>query len=190
VNCTSPAQYFHVLRRQMRRTYRAPLVIFTPKSLLRLPVACSRVEDFTDGRFEHVIDDLRALQEPHAVRRLLLCSGKVYYDLVAERDQRCGDRPSDVAILRLEQLYPWPSTRLNELIREYPLAERVVWVQEEPANMGAWTFVRERLQDLLPRGAKLAYAGRVPSASTAVGSTRLHSLQQTALVAAAFDGLD
>jgi 2-oxoglutarate dehydrogenase E1 component len=190
VNCTNPAQYFHVLRRQMRRTYRAPLVIFTPKSLLRLPVACSRVEDFTDGRFEHVIDDLRALQEPHAVRRLLLCSGKVYYDLVAERDQRCGDRPSDVAILRLEQLYPWPSTRLNELIREYPLAERVVWVQEEPANMGAWTFVRERIQDLLPLGAKLAYAGRVPSASTAVGSTRLHSLQQTALVAAAFDGLD
>jgi 2-oxoglutarate dehydrogenase complex dehydrogenase (E1) component-like enzyme len=121
---------------------------------------------------------------------VLLCSGKVYYDLANERERRSQTGSSDVAILRLEQIYPWPSTRLGELIYQYPNTERVVWVQEEPANMGAWTFVRERIQDLLPEGAKLAYAGRVPSASTAVGSTRLHGLQQSALVEAAFDGLD
>ena len=190
VNCTTPAQYFHVLRRQMRRAYRAPLVIFTPKSLLRLPAAASSLDEFTRGHFQHVIDDDRVARDAQAVRRVLLCSGKVYYDLVNEREQRAKAGESDVAILRLEQLYPWPSTRLGELIGRYPGTERIVWVQEEPANMGAWTFVRERIQDLLPEGAKLAYAGRVPSASTAVGSTRLHVLQQTALVEAAFDGLD
>ncbi len=190
VNCTNPAQYFHVLRRQMRRTYRAPLVIFTPKSLLRLPAATSSIDDFSNGRFQHVIDDERAVHDAQAVRRVLLCSGKVYYDLVAEREKRSANGPSSVAILRLEQLYPWPSIRLNDLIAQYPRIERVVWVQEEPANMGAWTFVRERIQDLISPSAKLAYAGRVPSASTAVGSTRLHGLQQAALVQAAFDGLD
>ena len=190
VNCTTPAQYFHVLRRQMRRGYRAPLVIFTPKSLLRLPAATSKIEAFTSGRFEHILDDRLAGDRPDDVRRVLLCSGKVYYDLVSERERRFGDDAHQIAILRLEQIYPWPGERLQELISHYGRAERVYWVQEEPANMGPWTFVHERIQDLLPEGAKLAYAGRVPAASTAVGSTRIHRQEQSALVDASFSGLD
>lgn len=190
VNCTTPAQYFHVLRRQMRRAYRAPLVIFTPKSLLRLPIATSGIEDFTDGRFQHVIDDATAAPAKDAVRRVLVCSGKVYYDLVAEREKRSAEHSNDVAILRVEQLYPWPNLRLTELIAQYPGVQRVVWVQEEPANMGAWTFVRDRIQALLPEAVKLAYAGRIPAASTAVGSTRIHGKQQAALVQIAFGRSD
>jgi len=189
VNCTTPAQYFHVLRRQVRRRYRAPLVIFTPKSLLRLPVATSKIEDFTSGRFQHIVDDVEAADAPGDVRRVLICSGKVYYDLVAERGKRFGDDASQIAIARLEQIYPWPGEQLQSLIAKYGNAERVYWVQEEPANMGPWTFVRERIQDLLPKGGSLAYAGRVSSASTAVGSTRIHRQEQSALVDAAFADL-
>ncbi len=190
VNCTTPAQYFHVLRRQMRRGYRAPLVIFTPKSLLRLPAATSKIEDFTDKGFEQVIDDTPAHAVAEGVERVLLCSGKVYYDLMTERQKRWEGAPDKVAILRVEQLYPWPEERLQALLRQYSNAERVTWVQEEPANMGAWTFVRERIQGLLSAKAKLAYAGRQDSASTAVGSTRLHLKEQAALVESAFEGLD
>ncbi len=190
VNCTTPAQYFHVLRRQMLRLYRAPLVIFTPKSLLRLPVATSSIEDFTDGGFQLVMDDERAAPAPDRVRRVLLCSGKVYYDLVAEREKRFGDAGGDLAILRQEQLYPWPEERLAALFGKYANAERVVWVQEEPANMGGWTFVRERIWNLLPAETQLSYAGRGESASTAVGSTRIHRQEQAALVETAFAGLD
>ena len=189
VNCTTPAQLFHVLRRQMRRTYRAPLVIFTPKSLLRLPEAASSIEDFTEARFQRVIEDAIAIEQVKAVERVLICSGKVYYDLMAERKERFGENEGRVAILRLEQLYPWPDELLSEMISRYRNALRVVWVQEEPANMGAWTFVRERIQGFLPESAKLAYAGRAPSASTAVGSTRIHGQQQAALLEAAFEGL-
>jgi len=190
VNCTTPAQFFHVLRRQMCRTYRAPLVIFTPKSLLRLPEATSTIDDFTDSNFQRVIDDELANARKQDVHGVLLCSGKVYYDLAAERAKRFPDNPGSVAILRLEQIYPWPGELLGGLISQYENASRVVWVQEEPANMGAWTFVRERIQGLLRASAKLAYAGRAPSASTAAGSTRIHSKQQAALVDAAFEGLE
>ena len=189
VNCTTPAQLFHVLRRQMRRAYRAPLVIFTPKSLLRLPEATSKIEDFTDARFQRVIEDAIAVSSTDAVERVLICSGKVYYDLMAERKKRFEGSEGRVAILRLEQLYPWPDDILGEMIAQYKNALRVVWVQEEPANMGAWTFVRERIQGFLPELANLAYAGRAPSASTAVGSTRIHIKQQNALLEAAFEGL-
>jgi 2-oxoglutarate dehydrogenase E1 component len=189
VNCTTPAQLFHVLRRQMRRAYRAPLVIFTPKSLLRLPEATSTIEDFTDARFQRVIEDAIAVSSTDAVERVLICSGKVYYDLMAERKKRFEGSEGRVAILRLEQLYPWPDDILGEMIAQYKNALRVVWVQEEPANMGAWTFVRERIQGFLPELANLAYAGRAPSASTAVGSTRIHIKQQNALLEAAFEGL-
>jgi len=190
VNCTTPAQYFHVLRRQMRRGYRAPLVIFTPKSLLRLPAATSTIGDFTDARFQQVIDDAAACARADRVERVLLCSGKVYYDLMAERKTRWSEGPDPVAVLRLEQLYPWPEECLRSLLSQYPNARRVIWVQEEPANMGAWTFVRDRLQGLLPAQAELAYAGRKPSASTAVGSTRLHLKEQAGLVGEAYEGLD
>jgi len=189
-NCTTPAQYFHLLRRQMRRNYRAPLVVFTPKSLLRAPQAVSRPEDLARGRFQRVIDDARAAASPGAVRRVLLCSGKVYYDLLEARERRtpAGAEP-DVAIARVEQIYPWPGDLVAETVARYPGAQTVFWVQEEPANMGAWTFVRERIQDALRPSQKLAYAGRAESASTAVGSLRIHKQQQAALVAAAFAGL-
>jgi 2-oxoglutarate dehydrogenase E1 component len=191
VNCTTPAQYFHVLRRQMRRQYRAPLVIFTPKSLLRARVATSAVEEFTQGRFQHVVDDAIAIEAPERVERVLLCSGKVYYDLLQERDERFGEDSGRVAVVRVEQLYPWPGEQLSRVIERYGQAERICWVQEEPGNMGPWFFVRERIQeDILPSGSKLAYAGRLPSASTSVGSFRLHRQQQVELVEAAFAGIE
>jgi 2-oxoglutarate dehydrogenase E1 component len=189
-NCTTPAQYFHLLRRQMRRGYRAPLVLFTPKSLLRSPRATSRPEELASGRFQPVLDDAEA-RDPAAVRRVILCTGKVYYDLFEHRERRQAERatPPDVALLRVEQLYPWPEESLARALERYPRAQRVVWAQEEPANMGAWTFVRERVQALLPAEATLAYAGRRASASTAVGSSRIHKQEQAALVESAFQGL-
>jgi 2-oxoglutarate dehydrogenase E1 component len=189
-NCTTPAQYFHLLRRQMRRVYRAPLVIFTPKSLLRLPAATSLPEELSSGAFHPVLDDALAIQEPDRVRRVLLCSGKVYYDLLSEREARLGDAAGEVALVRLEELYPWPEHELTRVLQRYSGAERAVWVQEEPANMGPWTFVRERIQDMLHPGEKLAYAGRVPAASPATGSMRIHKQEQAALLEAAFEGLD
>jgi 2-oxoglutarate dehydrogenase E1 component len=189
-NCSTPAQYFHLLRRQMRRRFRAPLVVFTPKSLLRDPRASSPVEALTAGRFREVLGDA-GVADPGAVRRVLLCTGKVGYDLLAKREERQAQRaaPPDVAIVRLEQLYPWPDEALAAALRRYPAAERLFWVQEEPANMGAWTFVRERLQELLPAGSTLGYAGRRASASPAVGSGRIHRREQAALLEAAFAGL-
>jgi len=190
VNCTTPAQYFHVLRRQMRRSSRTPLVIFTPKSLLRLPEAMSKPQDFASGGFERLIGDPLAAAAPERVERLILCSGKVYYDLRAERERRLPGATGRVAIARLEQLYPWPEQAVAEIVHRFPRAEQVVFAQEEPANMGAWTFVRERLQGALLPSQKLAYAGRRESASPAVGSVRIHKEQQAALLAAAFLGLD
>lgn len=189
VNCTTPAQYFHVLRRQMVRPYRAPMVIFTPKSLLRLPAAVSHPSDLAEGEFQPVIDDAVALQRPDQVQRVLLCCGKVYYDLLQEREARMGDEAHRVAIVRVEELYPWPGEQVAEILSSYGHTERVVWVQEEPSNMGAWTFVRERIQDALLPTEKFAYAGRLPAASPATGSMRIHKYEQAALLDAAFEGL-
>ena len=188
VNCTTPAQYFHVLRRQMRSNYRAPLVIFTPKSLLRSPRAASRQQDLADGGFAPLIPDAAAVAED--VRRLVLCSGKVYYDLLAERERRFGQGPSPVALARVEQLYPWPERQVAAEVQRCAPADCVYWAQEEPANMGAWTFVRERLQGALLPGQKLAYAGRPASASPAVGSLRVHKREQAALIETVFSGFD
>ncbi len=190
VNCTTPAQYFHVLRRQMRRRYRTPLVIFTPKSLLRLPEAMSTPRDLATGGFQRLIGDPLAAEDPVRVERLILCSGKVYYELRAAREQRLPGAAGRVAIARLEQLYPWPEEEIAELVQRFPRAEQVIYAQEEPANMGGWTFVRERLQGALLPTQKLAYAGRRESASPAVGSMRIHKEEQAALLAAAFLGLD
>jgi 2-oxoglutarate dehydrogenase E1 component len=191
-NCTTPAQYFHLLRRQMRRRYRSPLVVFTPKSLLRAPRAASKAEDLSRGRFDPVIDDA-ATGEGDAVRRVLLCSGKVYYDLLEHREKRDEEAPDgargDVALVRVEQIYPWPEPELAGIMERYPNVERVYWVQEEPANMGAWTFVSSRIQSVMPGHAKFAYAGRRAAASTATGSMRIHRAEQAALVQAAFEGL-
>jgi 2-oxoglutarate dehydrogenase E1 component len=185
VNCTTPAQYFHVLRRQHARRWRTPLVVFTPKSLLRLPRAMSRAEDLANGRFQPVIQDAIADERPEDVRRVVFSSGKVYYDLLVERERCHGDERVPVALARVEQLYPWPEAGLAETIARYPNAETVTWCQEEPANMGAWTFVRERIQGLLRPNQRLVYAGRREAASPAAGSGRIHKQEQAALVAAA-----
>ncbi|HVH19135.1 MAG TPA: 2-oxoglutarate dehydrogenase E1 component [Myxococcota bacterium] len=186
VNCTTPAQYFHVLRRQMARRYRTPLVIFTPKSLLRLPRATSHPDDLANGGFRTVLDDPAAAARPQSVRRAILSSGKVYYDLLEERQRRQGDADVSVALLRVEQLYPWPGARIASLLSRFDALEHVVWCQEEPRNMGGWTFVNDRLPELLPAGRSLDYAGRAPCASIAAGSPRIHKREQTALVAEAF----
>jgi 2-oxoglutarate dehydrogenase E1 component len=189
VNCTTPAQYFHVLRRQMSRGYRSPLVIFTPKSLLRLARATSRPEELAHGRFSTVVDDGEAAARPEAVERVVFCSGKVYYELMEERLRRHGDAQLPAAIVRVEQLYPWSEDAIASVLRRFSKARTVVWCQEEPANMGAWTFVRERLRRAA-EGRALVYAGRPASASPAVGSPRLHKEGQTALVRAAFESKD
>ncbi len=186
VNCTNPAQYFHVLRRQMRRSYRAPLVIFTPKSLLRHPKAASQVEEFTSGTFKEVIDDPIACERPDDVRRVIACTGKVYYDLKEERAKRFEGREHEVALVRVEQIYPWPEAELTEIFGRYGNAESRVWCQEEPRNMGAWTFVRDRLQSIIGDKQRLECAGRPEAASPAVGSPRIHRAQLQAFLDEAF----
>jgi 2-oxoglutarate dehydrogenase E1 component len=184
VNCTTAAQYFHVLRRQMyggadRRGLRKPLIIFTPKSLLRHPPVASPVEQFVSGSFREVIGETGPI-EPQRVTRLILCSGKVYYDLLAARQERGLE---NVALIRLEQLYPFPAGELNDVLLRYPVTCDVVWAQEEPRNMGPWRFVREQLQPLLDStGRELKYAGRPESASPATGSYKRHLQEQAALV--------
>jgi 2-oxoglutarate dehydrogenase E1 component len=188
VNCTTPAQYFHVLRRQMyggpqRRGLRKPLIIFTPKSLLRHPKAVSSLDDLSDGSFQRVIGETTPLAS-EKVRRVLLCAGKVYYDLMEARDKRGVD---DVAIMRVEQIYPFPNDEIQDQLARYPLTADVAWVQEEPRNMGPWRFVRTPVQPLLdPTRRKLRYIGRPESSSPATGSYKQHVQEQTDIVDAAF----
>jgi 2-oxoglutarate dehydrogenase E1 component len=187
VNCTTPAQYFHVLRRQMRRNFRAPLVIFTPKSLLRAPRAVSQPSELASGGFAPVIGDALAARDADRVHRVLLCSGKVYYDLLEERERRFGAQSAgDAAILRVEQLYPWDAAGIAAALAPFERAERVRWVQEEPANMGPWFFVRDRISAALRPGLALGYVGRREAAAAAGGSLRVHRQQQAALIAGAF----
>ncbi len=177
-NLTTPAQYFHVLRRQMHRTFRKPLIIMTPKSLLRHRVAVSPLRDLTDHDFEVVIDDGPEIP-CERVTRVLLCSGKVYYALLAGRAERAID---SVAIVRVEQLYPFPVDEIAAVLREYPDARDVRWVQEEPQNQGGWDFVAPRLRALLPDDCRLAYIGREEAASPASGSYKLHQKEEAELV--------
>jgi len=175
---TTPAQYFHLLRRQVRQEIARPLVVMTPKSLLRLPAATSTVEELTTGGFRPVIDDAEITN--HAdVRRIVLCSGKVYYDLNAAR-LKSDDRR--VAIVRLEQFYPFPEQRLHEIFAHYPNADQLVWAQEEPKNYGGWHFVEPRLMGMLPHCERPYYVGRTASASPATGSYSIHELEQRELV--------
>ena len=175
---STPAQYFHLLRRQVRRGFRKPLIVMTPKSLLRHKQAVSPLEDLVSGRFREVLDDTA---EPDRVRRVLVCSGKVYYDLIAKREDVGKTR--EVAILRLEQLYPWHAEALKAALGRYRSAREWVWVQEESQNMGAWTFVAPRLQELM--GSPFQYVGRDASASPATGSHAIHEREQAELVEAA-----
>ncbi len=186
VNCTTPAQYFHVLRRQMRRNFRSPLIVFTPKSLLRMRRATSRTDELASGRFQRLIGDPTAAAVPGRVSRLVFCSGKLYYELEAERARRHPQGPPPVALVRVEQLYPWPAREVAETLRRFRSAGTVVWAQEEPANMGAWSFLRDRLEDALQPDQRLVYAGRPDTASPAAGSIRVHRLEQTAVIAQTF----
>ena len=179
-NCTTPANYFHLLRRQALAAVR-PLVAFTPKSLLRLRAATSAVEDFTTGGFRPVLAD-PAAPAASEVTKVLICSGKVYYDLAAHRDK---NQVTDTAILRLEQLHPFPADSLREALAAYPSAE-VRWVQEEPENMGGWTYVAFRLPALLDSRPQLTLRARPASASPAVGSSKAHEEQQHRVVESAF----
>jgi 2-oxoglutarate dehydrogenase E1 component len=174
---STPAQYFHILRRQLKRNFRKPLVLMTPKSLLRHKECQSPIEEFITGRFQEVIDDAAA--DPNRTRRVLLCSGKVYYDLVAQRRALTAE---DVAIVRVEQFYPFAEEPLKKLLSRYRRAEWI-WVQEESQNMGGWTFMEPRLRAL---GCAVEYIGRDASASPATGSKTVHVREQKELVEAAF----
>ena len=179
-NCTTAAQYFHLVRRQARRNRQRPLIVFTPKSLLRLPASCSTLCDLTTGTYLPVIDDRSALTRAPSIRRLVLCSGKVYYDLIAEADKR--PEPARPAIVRIEQLYSFPESELKQVLAGYPALGEVVWCQEEPHNMGAWTFVEPRLRAILPGGAALGYVGRPERASPAEGQHHAHAVEQERIV--------
>ena len=171
---TTPAQYFHALRRQMKNDPRKPLIVMTPKSLLRHPHATSMLDELTSGRFEPVLPD----HVDGDVSRVVLTTGKIYYDLVAARK-------SPVPIVRLEQFYPFPQPMIVAALQQYPNAKEIVWVQEEPRNMGAWPFLHDRLTPLLADGQTLRYVGRPISASPATGSHHRHEEQQKAIVAGA-----
>ena len=186
MNLTTPAQLFHALRRQMKRDFRKPLVVMSPKSLLRHKLAVSRLSDFTDGGFQPVIDECD-LEDRDKVKTLLACSGKVYYTLLEARREREMD---EIAIARVEQLYPFPDEEFREIVEGWPSIERLVWVQEEPENMGPWRNTRHRLERNLPEGVALAYVAREAAASPATGSYRVHTEEEDALVAAALAGGD
>ena len=172
-NLTTPAQYFHLLRRQIKAGFRKPLILMTPKSLLRHPLAVSDLDAFTRGSFQAVLDDPQPADKPD---RILLCSGKVYYQLVQERTKQ--KRPTSV-ILRLEQLYPFPEAALQKIMAPYRKVKNWIWVQEEPANMGAWQFLKPRLEAVI--GKPITYIGREAAASPATGFPKIYQAQQTAI---------
>jgi len=179
-NLTTSAQYFHVLRRQMKRDFIKPLIIMTPKSLLRADFASSPAEEFLKGRFEEILGAPKVGQA-NKMKRVIFCSGKVYYDLLKYREERKID---NAAIIRIEQLYPLAESKLKALVKPYPNTAKLIWCQEESQNMGAWTFMEPRLRKMF--GREIAYAGRDPSASPAVGSLARHKREQAALIADAF----
>ena len=185
VQPTTASQIFHVLRRQMVRNLRKPLIIMTPKSLLRAKDAASPLAEFTKGGFQTVISESKELRADK-VKRVVACSGKVYYDLVKKREEKGSE---DVAIIRVEQLYPFPHKAFAAELKKYPNAIDVVWCQDEPQNQGAWFFVQHYIHENMIEGQKLGYSGRAASASPAVGYSHLHQEQQKALVEGAFGKL-
>jgi 2-oxoglutarate dehydrogenase E1 component len=185
VQPTTASQIFHVLRRQMVRNLRKPLIIFTPKSLLRNKDATSPLSEFTKGGFQTVIPEQNdeIVRKGDKVKRVIACSGKVYYDLVKKRESKGAD---DVAIIRVEQLYPFPHKAFSAEMKRYPNATEIVWCQDEPQNQGAWFFIQHNIHENMIEGQRLAYSGRAASASPAVGYSHLHQEQQKALVEGAF----
>lgn len=181
VNLTTPAQLFHALRRQVYRTFKKPLIIFTPKSLLRHPKAVSALEEFSDGHFHEVIDSNESeLVESLKINRVIFCTGKIYYDLIDARESM--DDHSHIAIIRIEQLYPFPKEKIESIIESYPNAIEVLWVQEEPQNMGAWSYLRHQLSRNLSKCQMFRYGGRPPAGTTAEGSTKSHIHEQKRIV--------
>jgi 2-oxoglutarate dehydrogenase E1 component len=181
-NPTTPAQYFHLLRRQARIAKQRPLVVLTPKSLLRLPQATSRLDELTNGRFEPVLAEPGI--DPELVTRLILCTGKLYYELVGH--QRRTESPQ-VAVGRVELLYPFPQSEILALISQYPRLHEVVWVQEEPRNMGARAHMSARLRQILPEPLEFGYVGRPERASPGEGYPAAHALEQERIIATALD---
>jgi 2-oxoglutarate dehydrogenase E1 component len=183
VQPTTAAQIFHVLRRQMIRLFRKPLVILTPKSLLRNKDAGSPLSDLAKGSFQTVIGEVDETIDAKKVKRVIACTGRVYYDLVNARKER---KQTDVAILRVEQLYPFPHKNFAAELKRFPALAEVVWAQDEPQNQGAWFYIQHNMLENMAEGQKLAYAGRPASASPAVGYYDKHYAQQKALIDAAF----
>ncbi|HEY3898812.1 MAG TPA: 2-oxoglutarate dehydrogenase E1 component [Chthoniobacter sp.] len=179
-NLTTPAQYFHVLRRQMKRPFKKPLVIMTPKSMLRLEAAASKVEDFTNDRFHEILHG-PLLDKPEKIKRLILSTGKIYYDLLKFRDE---NKIATTAFIRVEQLYPLDEAQLKAAVAQYPNARTIVWCQEESQNMGAWNYLAWQLRRLLETS--IWYVGRGASASPAVGSLALHRKEQKLVIQDAF----
>jgi 2-oxoglutarate dehydrogenase E1 component len=179
-NLTTPAQYFHVLRRQMRRDFLKPLVIMTPKSLLRAEHAASRAEDFTGGAFQEILGSPE-VGPAASMERVILCSGKVYYDLL---NYRAEQKIANATIIRIEQLYPLCEEKLRNAVEAFPATAKLVWCQEESQNMGPWSFIEPRLRGLFKR--EVTYAGRNASASPAVGALTLHKREQAQLINEAF----
>ena len=192
---STPAQYFHILRRQAKRTPRRPLVLMQPKSFLRLAAATSRLADFATGTFQPVLDDAQAAARRDGVRRLVLCTGKMYYDLTAgAREEPAGGGPradeqarGHVAVVRVEELYPWPHEEVGRVLARYPNAAEVVWAQEEPKNMGAWTYVAPRLRAVTGNEMAVRYVGRPERASPAEGYEAAHKREQARIVAEALE---
>ena len=185
-NCTTPANYFHILRRQLLRDFRKPLIMMTPKSLLRHKLAISARADFTgDSHFRRILNDLNRPPEG-ATKRLVLCSGKLAYELMETRD-KAGDQETE--IVRIEQLYPFPSEPLVKRLKAMPNLQEIVWAQEEPKNNGAWFFVENLLECCLAeagfKGLRPIYAGRDAAASPATGLAKRHAAEQAALIAGA-----
>jgi 2-oxoglutarate dehydrogenase E1 component len=179
--CSTPAQYFHLIRWQARRQPRRPLVLMQPKSLLRLPQAASHLRDLTTGTFQPVIDDPQGASKREQVRRIVFCTGKVYYDIMAKSPE------SHVAVVRVEQLYPWPLDEVARVVDQYPNIDEVAWVQEEPKNMGAWSFVAPRLRVAAGNALVIKYVGRPERASPAEGYPQSHAEEQGRIVAEALE---
>lgn len=184
---TTPAQIFHLLRRQVKRTFRKPLIVMSPKSMLRNKLAVSTLDEFATGSYLELIDETDAAIEKSKVRRVLMCSGKIYYELLAERTKQ---RLTDVAIIRLEQIYPFPAERLTAISRQYPRDVEIIWVQEEPRNNGVYPFIGAKLHYYWTSMKKLYYVGRKPSASPAAGSYEQHNKEQADILARALGVAD
>lgn len=176
---TTPAQHFHALRRQCHREFRKPLIVMTPKSLLREPLCVSPVEEFEKGRFNEVLDDA-AIKKKAGIERVVAVSGKIYYDLFKARVENPAF--AEVPIIRLEQLYPFPYDRVKELLASYPKLSEIIWAQEEPQNMGGWNFVRGRMLEVVKPGQKLTYVGRKNSGTPAEGTSKAHEAEQKRII--------